>query len=98
MLGCLKRCECCRLRDLVQEVSACPPYVPVAAALPAVVGPPGSSMVAMARASDGYRAPLVARAHLRLGLWTWQLNVSTPSFLPEVINSLNILLLSHSVC
>ena len=81
--------ERCRLTDLVHELSASPPAVMALPEFPLVGGLSGSHITTMTRIADGYSAPLVARAHLRLGLWTWALNVT----LPPLLNSFILIML-----
>ena len=61
----------------MHELSASPPSTDAISEFPPVGGLTGSHITTMTRVTDGYSAPLVARAHLRVGLWTWVLNVST---------------------
>lgn len=71
-----------RLRDLVHEVDQLPVESAgsdAASALPRVGGRPvsGSGGISVAGGApvDAYRAPLLARVHLRLGLWSWTAEV-----------------------
>jgi hypothetical protein len=67
----------------VAEVAALPPEPPRKPTLPPVNGPAGSAMVAMARMAEGYQAPLVARTHMRLGIWQAALAEVTPLLNPK---------------
>ena len=46
-----------------------PAVAPRTPSLPPVSGPAGSAMVMHSANPDGYRAPLLARTHMRLGMW-----------------------------
>ncbi len=72
----------CRLEDLGREVTALPlPSLEEVAAAQQSLAPGGAAGAAMAlvfgtpagRLAGGYRASLVARVHLRLGLWRWSI-------------------------
>lgn len=68
----------CRLQDLVQEVDALPAEGPQGLAMPRIQGPPGSKMLGVQVAGGGgYKAPLLARVHLRLGMWSWTYEVAS---------------------
>lgn len=65
-----------RLADLVQEVDSTPSEVHMGPIMPRIEGPAGSKMLGVqSAAGGGYRAPLLARVHLRLGIWTWTYEV-----------------------
>lgn len=74
----------CRLQDLVQEVDAQPAEGPQGLAMPRIQGPPGSKMLGVQVAGGGgYKAPLLARVHLRLGMWSWTYQVT--AFVPPCL-------------
>ena len=64
----------CRLQDLVQEVGSLPQDHP------ALSHQSLESRLAMPElGNEGYQAPLLARAHLRLGIWRWTVTPSEVS-------------------
>ena len=72
-----------RMEDLGQEVTVSPLPTPQEAAVAAQsIVPGGCAAPAMAmlfgtpagREANGYRASLVARVHLRLGMWRWSIS------------------------
>lgn len=72
-----------RMEDLGQEVTVSPLPTPQEAAVAAqsiVAGGRAGPAMAMlfgtpaGRAAGGYRASLVARVHLRLGMWRWNIS------------------------
>ncbi|KAK9806197.1 hypothetical protein WJX72_004970 [[Myrmecia] bisecta] len=80
-----------RLQDLVQEVATLPPEQPNPSALPVAVATTSGTVVN--KSTDAYRAPLIARVHLRMGIWRWTVTSSedlSEGVIEEVLGSLQL--------
>ncbi|BDA44527.1 Serine/threonine-protein kinase TOR [Coccomyxa sp. Obi] len=85
-----------RMEDLGQEVTVSPLPTPEEAAVAAqsiVAGGRAGPAMAMlfgtpaGRAAGGYRASLVARVHLRLGMWRWNISEANKEVTEDVVEA-----------
>ena len=72
-----------RLQKLTEEVHA----MPEARNIPLIKEQPRGALQTPPRNNlEGYKAPLIARVHLRLGMWRWTI---TPAEVCSAINMQN---------